>query len=101
MKKHNLREPKAKNISNIIKILIVAFIFFNYMYQSKTQGSPLSSDQAKSLLFIAIAGFMILLPIDGSIFIKNLKRMPSKELEELEELNEIKTDNKKDLNSNL
>lgn len=68
MIKHN-----AKNISNLIKILIVAFIFINYVYQSKVAGHPLSADECKGLLFIAIAGFMILLPIDSSIFIKNLK----------------------------
>lgn len=68
MIKHN-----AKNISNLIKILIVGFIFFNYTYQSKIAGHPLSADECKGLLYIAIAGFMILLPIDSSIFIKNLK----------------------------
>lgn len=68
MIKHN-----AKSISNLIKILIVAFIFINYVYQSKIAGHPLSADECKGLLYIAIAGFMILLPIDSSIFIKNLK----------------------------
>lgn len=77
MIKHN-----AKNISNLIKILIVAFIFINYVYQSKVAGHPLSADECKGLLYIAISGFMILLPIDSSIFIKNLKSV-----------NEIKKEN--------
>ncbi|TXJ31159.1 hypothetical protein [Brachyspira aalborgi] len=68
MIKHN-----AKNISNILKIVIVGFIFFNYMYQSKIAGHPLTSDEGKCLLYIAICGFLILCPIDASIFIKNLK----------------------------
>ena len=63
----------AKSISNLIKILIVVFIFWNYTYQTKVVGRPLSADECKGLLYIAIAGFMILLPIDSSIFIKNLK----------------------------
>lgn len=75
----------AKSISNLIKILIVAFIFFNYVYQSKVAGHPLTSDECKGLLFVAIAGFMILLPIDSSIFIKNL--------------NNLKTNYKENLNS--
>lgn len=70
MIKHN-----AKMISNILKILIVAFVFFNYMYQSKIAGHPLTSDEAKSLLYIALAGFLILCPIDASIFIKNFKEL--------------------------
>ena len=65
----------AKSISNLIKILIVAFIFINYVYQSKVAGHPLTSDECKGLLFVAIAGFMILLPIDSSIFIKNLNNI--------------------------
>ncbi len=70
MIKHN-----AKNISNILKIIIVAFIFINYMYQSKVAGHPLTSDEGKCLLYIAICGFLILCPIDASIFIKNLKSL--------------------------
>ena len=77
MIKHN-----AKNISNLIKILIVAFIFINYVYQSKVAGHPLSADECKGLLYIAISGFMILLPIDSSIFIRNLKS-----------INEVKKEN--------
>lgn len=73
MIKHN-----AKSISNLIKILIVAFIFINYVYQSKIAGHPLSADECKGLLYIAIAGFMILLPIDSSIFIKNLNSINRK-----------------------
>lgn len=70
MIKHN-----AKMISNILKILIVAFVFFNYMFQSRVAGHPLTSDEAKSLLYIALAGFLILCPIDASIFIKNFKEL--------------------------
>lgn len=62
---------KAKLISNIIKLLIVAYVFYEYHFQSILQGSPLSADNAKGLLYIAVAGFLILLPIDSSIFIKN------------------------------
>lgn len=72
---------KAKSISNLIKIIIVCFIFYNYMLQSKIAGHPLSADECKGLLFIAIAGFMILLPIDSSIFIKNLKSINIKDNE--------------------
>ena len=72
---------KAKSISNLIKIIIVCFIFYNYMLQSKIAGHPLSADECKGLLFIAIAGFMILLPIDSSIFIKNLKSIHIKDNE--------------------
>lgn len=63
----------AKQISNLLKIIVVAFIFFNYMYQSKVAGHPLTADEGKSLLYIAICGFLILCPIDASIFIRNLK----------------------------
>lgn len=77
MIKHN-----AKSISNILKIVIVAFIFFNYMYQSKIAGHPLTADEGKCLLYIAICGFLILCPIDASIFIKNLKS-----------INEVKKEN--------
>lgn len=83
MIKHN-----AKNISNLIKILIVAFIFINYVYQSKVAGRPLSADECKGLLYIAIAGFMILLPIDSSIFIKNLKSINEIKEGETEKKNE-------------
>lgn len=70
MIKHN-----AKNISNILKIIIVGFIFFNYMYQSSIAGHPLTSDEGKCLLYIAICGFLILCPIDASIFISNLNKL--------------------------
>lgn len=62
---------KATTISNLIKIGIVLYIFFEYHYQSVLQNSPLSADSSKGLLFVAMAGFLILLPVDGSIFIKN------------------------------
>lgn len=87
MLKHN-----AKGISNLIKIIIVFFIFYNYMLQSKIAGHPLSADECKGLLFIAIAGFMILLPIDSSIFIKNLKSINIKDKENNEEEKEEKGD---------
>lgn len=87
MLKHN-----AKGISNLIKIIIVFFIFYNYMLQSKIAGHPLSADECKGLLFIAIAGFMILLPIDSSIFIKNLKSINIKDKENNEEEKEVKDD---------
>lgn len=63
----------AKSISNILKIIIVGFIGFNYMLQSKNAGRPMTADEGKCLLYIAICGFLILCPIDASIFIKNLK----------------------------
>lgn len=66
---------KAKSISNVLKIIIVSFIFFNYMYQSAEAGHPLTADEGKSLLYIAVCGFLILCPIDASIFIKNLKSL--------------------------
>lgn len=70
-----MKKIYAKTISNLVKIIVVAFIFFNYMYQSKIAGHPLTADEGKSLLYIAIAGFLILCPIDASIFIKNLKSL--------------------------
>ena len=76
MIKHN-----AKNISNILKIIIVGFIFFNYMHQSRAAGHPLTADEGKCLLYIAICGFLILCPIDASIFIKNLKSLQNENKE--------------------
>lgn len=73
----------AKSISNILKIIIVGFIFFNYIYQGKIVGRPLTADEGKCLLYIAICGFLILCPIDASIFIKNLKSI--KDIEKKEE----------------
>lgn len=70
-----MKKIYAKSISNLVKVIVVAFIFFNYMYQSKIAGHPLTADEGKSLLYIAIAGFLILCPIDASIFIKNLKSL--------------------------
>lgn len=70
MIKHN-----AKSISNVLKVIIVGFIFFNYMYQSRVAGHPLTADEGKSLLYIAVCGFLILCPIDASIFIKNLNSL--------------------------
>lgn len=68
MTKHKL---KAKLLSNIIKLGIVFYIFYEYHRLSSIIKSPLTSDSCKGLLFIAISGFLILLPVDGSIFIKN------------------------------
>lgn len=76
--------PQAKSISNVLKIIVVAFIFFNYMYQSKVAGHPLTSDEGKCLLYIAICGFLILCPIDASIFIKNLKSLQHTEKDMLD-----------------
>lgn len=71
----------AKSISNLLKILIVGFIFFNYMYQSKIAGHPLTADEGKCLLYIAICGFLILCPIDASIFISNINKIKNNEKE--------------------
>lgn len=76
---------KAKKISNVLKLLLVSYIFFEYHYQSVLKGGALTSDDCKGLLFIAIAGFFILFPIDASIFIQNLYK--AKNIK-----NEIKTD---------
>ena len=72
----------AKSISNILKIIIVGFIFLNYMLQSKNAGRPMTADEGKCLLYIAICGFLILFPIDASIFIKNLKSIKDIEKKE-------------------
>lgn len=80
---------KAKTMSNLFKVLIVLFIFFNYIYQSKISGAPLTSDQARGLLYIGLAGFLILSPVDASIFIKNWK-----------EVNKVKKDIEETTNEN-
>lgn len=82
-KEHKL---KAKVLSNLAKVGIVLYLFFEYHFQSIQLASPLTADNCKGLLFIAIAGFLILLPVDGSIFIKNL----------FEAKNSIKKDNHND-----
>lgn len=64
---------KAKVISNFLKICIVAYLFFEYHFQSIQKNAPLSSDDCKGLLYIGIAAFLILFPIDASIFIKNFQ----------------------------
>lgn len=76
------RKHRAQTMSNILKLIIVGFIFFNYMWQSKNAGHPLTADEGKSLLYIAICGFLILCPIDASIFIKNLKGLKEMKKEE-------------------
>ena len=75
MEKKPIIKHNAKTISNILKIIIVGFIFFNYMYQSKNAGHPLTADEGKCLLYIAICGFLILCPIDASIFIANFNKL--------------------------
>lgn len=67
------QKHRAQSMSNFLKLFIVGFIFLNYMLQSKNAGHPLTADEGQCLLYIAIAGFLILCPIDASIFIKNLK----------------------------
>lgn len=79
----------AKSMSNLIKILVVGFIFFNYVYQSKNVGRPLTADEGKSLLYIAIAGFLILCPIDASIFIKNLRQLDNNDIKGKEDDTDI------------
>lgn len=73
---------KSRFLSNLSKVCIVIFIGFNYMWQSKNAGHPLTADEGKSLLYIAICGFLILCPIDASIFIKNLKGLKEMKKEE-------------------
>ena len=68
-----MHKHRYKFLSNILKMIIVGFIGFNYMLQSKNAGRPMTADEGKCLLYIAICGFLILFPIDASIFIKNLK----------------------------
>lgn len=82
--KHN-----AKTISNLLKIIIVGFIFFNYMYQSKMAGHPLTADEGKCLLYIAICGFLILCPIDASIFIANFNKLKNGSNEQSENIKYI------------
>lgn len=78
-----MHKHRYKFLSNILKIIIVGFIGFNYIYQGKIVGRPLTADEGKCLLYIAICGFLILCPIDASIFIKNLKSI--KDIEKKEE----------------
>lgn len=59
-----------KKISNIFKVLIVVFIM--YQYHRLSSGGALSSDNCKGLLFIGIACFFVLCPVDASIFAKNV-----------------------------
>lgn len=81
-KEKSIIKHHAKSISNILKILIVGFIFFNYMYQSKNAGHPLTADEGKCLLYIAICGFLILCPIDASIFISNINKLKNNKIED-------------------
>lgn len=78
-----MHKHRYKFLSNILKMIIVGFIGFNYMLQSKNAGRPMTADEGKCLLYIAICGFLILFPIDASIFIKNLKSI--KDIEKKEE----------------
>lgn len=83
--KHN-----AKTISNFFKICVVLFIFINYTYQGIKYGRVLTSDECKGLLYIAIACFAILCPIDASIFIQNWKAIKKEEEQIIEEKIETK-----------
>lgn len=60
-----------KRISNIFKVIVVIYIMFEYHIQSQVAQMPLSADNCKGLLFIGIACFFILCPVDASIFAKN------------------------------
>lgn len=62
---------KTKTLSNLLKLAIILFAFFEYHFQSLKIGRPLNSDECGGLLRVAIAGFAMLFPIDSSIFIKN------------------------------
>lgn len=62
-----------KRISNIFKVLIVIFIM--YQYHRLSSLGALSSDSCKGLLFIGIACFFVLCPVDASIFAKNILLM--------------------------
>jgi len=60
-----------KKISNFFKVFVVIYIMFEYHTLSAVSQTPLTADSCKGLLFIGIACFFILCPIDASIFAKN------------------------------
>ena len=66
---------RAKIISNILKLSVVIFIFYEYHYQSYLKSLPLNADECKGLLYVGITAFFILLPIDASIFVKNINNL--------------------------
>ncbi|TXJ54098.1 hypothetical protein EPJ66_02000 [Brachyspira aalborgi] len=66
-----------KRISNIFKVLIVIFIM--YQYHRLSSLGALSSDSCKGLLFIGIACFFVLCPVDASIFAKNIMILKGKD----------------------
>lgn len=66
-----------KRISNIFKVLIVIFIM--YQYHRLSSIGALSSDSCKGLLFIGIACFFVLCPVDASIFAKNIMILKGKD----------------------
>lgn len=66
-----------KLISNIFKVLIVIFIM--YQYHRLSSIGALSSDSCKGLLFIGIACFFVLCPVDASIFAKNIMILKGKD----------------------
>lgn len=72
-----------KRISNIFKVLIVIFIM--YQYHRLSSIGALSSDSCKGLLFIGIACFFVLCPVDASIFAKNVLLLRSREREKIED----------------
>lgn len=69
-----------KRISNIFKVLIVIFIM--YQYHRLSSIGALSSDSCKGLLFIGIACFFVLCPVDASVFAKNVLLFKSKDRDE-------------------
>lgn len=66
-----------KRISSIFKVLIVIFIM--YQYHRLSSLGALSSDSCKGLLFIGIACFFVLCPVDASIFAKNIMILKGKD----------------------
>lgn len=77
---------RMKNISNILKVIVGLFILYQYWYNSRA-GHIMSSDECRGLLYIAIASFAILCPIDFSIFIKNWKEATKVAKDVKEEVN--------------
>ncbi len=69
-----------KRISNIFKVLIVIFIM--YQYHRLSSLGALSSDSCKGLLFIGIACFFVLCPVDASVFAKNVLLFKGKDRNE-------------------
>lgn len=72
---------RMKNISNVLKVIVGLFILYQYWYNS-SNGHIMTSDECRGLLYLAVAAFAILCPIDFSIFIKNWKEV-NKEAEKI------------------